>query len=1403
MSYYFFVLKKSLIIAIITIFYQIKLFKGDDCPNTFTYLYPNCIKLNNGNFLIIFSDGVYVFNSDLTEEINKIEYESDFSLNGKDDMDLTNLSKFDDGIIIAIIKIYLYIFSSNGNYIHHININDDINGAKYYSLIPIKYEENNYYLAITFMDSSTKINIYYYKINISSKRFETIKYLQYSDSSNEMTDNMGLTCLLMKPSKTENEMVCFYKISGGLGATSFKFDDNINISLTSVSLNGGNKGYYKSAANSDKTKALICRSNSAAGGYCIIYDITKNSFFEDTKYFNVCGNIPRGIQIDYFEETKEFIFSCTNTGIAISIIKFDSDGNVIGDTKLIEETNYYFNRYGLFSYSIIFLSKYSQYSILYSGNTVMSYHCLFSDEFKPSHIYGTNENTDGNNLITENSLSELSREESTSISNSDFVTKITENVPMLEKTNIASSFISEEATSTGISDIKEVITENYSTNESSSFISEKAKSNENSDIKEVITDNYSTNVLTNITSFPSSSFISEEATSIGYSDDKEIMTENFSSNISTSITPSFISEEPTSINSVQIESDTRSSTISELTSKIIEVADTDKNNEQEECSKFLNGDIKCLYCNEESLKLNKCIECNKELGYFPISYKEKDEKYVECYNNQSKLSNSYFEPKSKAYNLCFELCKTCDNGGNRNENNCTSCISGYMLSTDLMSSSNCIYNCSFYYYYNIFDQYRCTDNGQCPLDNSLLVRPKRKCVNNCNMDSTYIYQYNSECLDKCPDNTNLSEFNICEDNDINICSLSTFKFDLNIQEIKVDNIELSAINYANEYSYTDNHISQFENDYYSFILYKNSECINKLELNFSTINFRSCYDKIQSHLRVNKTLIISIIKIKNIDHKPVTIYNIFDPETGNKINLENICEDDNIIISENLLNYLKNPYLLSEQKIDIFNLSGSFYTDICYHFDSPNKKDVPLKDRILSFYPNISICDKGCTYKGFNLETFKTDCECIISDFVDNYLTINNIIFINSAIGETIDFIKESNILVLKCYKDLFYYKYYLYNKGLHIISSLIIIQTICIVIFIKKDLINIKKYIFNITQSFIINNKIQKVFEPPKKDKKMTTKRKNEMPKENPSIINESNSQMNKLNDSPVINRNKTTKKTFLKNFIKKNSIKDLSNSNLSLSKSIYINNKIGIDSNEIKVEKINFKEYLKIDLDDLDFDEALDKDKRKFCEIFIKKIKEQHIILRIFFSSDKIRPRSIKILLFVLIIDLYFDANALMYNEEYISELYNSSEEESFFDFLNNTLSRLLSASSIGILMRYIIELYFANEKKLKKIFLRNLKNMEIKFKVFLLIKRMEKNYKCFIIVSYFVTITSWYYIFCFNNVYPYTSVNWIKSSLFIIVLIQLISFIYILFLSFMRVISFTCRSELFYKISKISFD
>ena len=395
MSFYYLNQKKVSFILIITILCQIKLFKGDNSIlNSFNYLYPNCIALNNGNYLIIFSSGIYVFNSDISEEIGKKEFESGFSLNGDDDMNLINLSKFDDGAIIAIIKTYLYIFSSTGEYIYHIDLNDDINGAKYYSLIPIRIEDNNnYYFTITFM-SSQKVNILYYKINKSSKTYEKIDNIQYSDTSYTMASDLGLTCSLMMPSKTEKEMVCFYKIQEGLEATSFKFNNKINIGMSTVSINSGMSGFYKSAANSDKTKALICRSNNGNGGNCIFYDIINNSFSEDIKYFKKCQNVPKGVYVYYFGETKEFIFSC-GYGMTLSIIRFDSDGNIIGQNDFIENTNFRFPNSGfsLCSYSIIFFPKYSQYSIFYSINYENSFHCLLSEDFTPLHIYDKNEET--------------------------------------------------------------------------------------------------------------------------------------------------------------------------------------------------------------------------------------------------------------------------------------------------------------------------------------------------------------------------------------------------------------------------------------------------------------------------------------------------------------------------------------------------------------------------------------------------------------------------------------------------------------------------------------------------------------------------------------------------------------------------------------------------------------------------------------------------------------------------------------------------------------------------------------------------------------------------------------------------------------------------------------------------
>ena len=89
------------------------------------------------------------------------------------------------------------------------------------------------------------------------------------------------------------------------------------------------------------------------------------------------------------------------------------------------------------------------------------------------------------------------------------------------------------------------------------------------------------------------------------------------------------------------------------------------------------------------------------------------------------------------------------------------------------------------------------------------------------------------------------------------------------------------------------------------------------------------------------------------------------------------------------------------------------------------------------------------------------------------------------------------------------------------------------------------------------------------------------------------------------------------------------------------------------------------------MDYEDAIKKDKRKFFEYFMDKLKTNQILLNTFYSNEPLRPRSIKILLLILNIDLYFVINGLFFNEEYISDAYHSDEQESFSAFKDGNLT------------------------------------------------------------------------------------------------------------------------------------
>jgi hypothetical protein len=270
-------------------------------------------------------------------------------------------------------------------------------------------------------------------------------------------------------------------------------------------------------------------------------------------------------------------------------------------------------------------------------------------------------------------------------------------------------------------------------------------------------------------------------------------------------------------------------------------------------------------------------------------------------------------------------------------------------------------------------------------------------------------------------------------------------------------------------------------------------------------------------------------------------------------------------------------------------------------------------------------------------------------------------------------------------------------------------------------------------------------------------------------------------------VNRNTINSKEFILNSNLKNNIK----------------NKISVGKKNINLStNLNdfFSDYLTVSLDDLEFEDAMRKDHRSFCQFFCDSIIEKQMIFNAFCESEPLRPFSLKMILLVLNIVLYFVVNGIFYSEDYISEIYHS-ENEKFFSFFSRSINRFVFTTIVSIFISFLIDCFFYQEKKIKGIFKREKENIpNLKYEINIFIKKMKKMYLSFIIIIFFLLFCFWFYLLCFNYVYPNTQNDWIKSSIVVIIIMQIIQILMSLAETLLRFISFFCKSEKIFRVSKL---
>ena len=780
--------------------------------------------------------------------------------------------------------------------------------------------------------------------------------------------------------------------------------------------------------------------------------------------------------------------------------------------------------------------------------------------------------------------------------------------------------------------------------------------------------------------------------------------------------------------------------------------------------------------NEEK---NKCV-CDNDNGYYSI--KNNILNNDECYNNET-IPNNFFLNEDKLYEMCHINCLKCNHSGNDKENNCTICNNDYIFISDKLNNHNCAPKCSFYYFFNIIDNYSCTKTYQCPKEASLLIRNKSKCIDNCIKDDIYKYQYSGECLKECPENTYNVEYQ-CKVKNIDNCNLNILTLNLSLDDIINNNIDSYTKNYVEEFNYTSNQIINYTNENYTLILYKNTSCIKELKLTVPQIDFGGCYEKIRGTYNITEDLLIAIIDKYNENENPITSYLLFNPLTGERINANEICKNEFIIMKENILSFPGiNSSLVkffADQNINVLNISDNFYKDICKHYKSPNEKDIPLNLRIKIFFPNISLCDVDCINKGIDLQKMESICFCPFNDLSKSSFITNTLKY-NEYFDQIYSLISNSNIDVLTCISFIFKYEHFKRCIGGFIIIILFVFNIICTIIYFKKSKDDLRIYIYKITNSY--EKSLLKDSPPKKYITKNSLRRKTTL-----------NHTENKLLNTNYLS--KYTNQIIIQNITDKKFI-DTKDKNENEKNKKTNNRKDNNNKN-----KQFFKEYLATNPNEFDYDDVIDKDKRTFCEFFVETIKDKQLIINSFFIEDKIKHKSIKIIIFILNIDFYLLFNGLLYSEEILIQLYNINEE-TFVQFISRNFGHLIYIFIIMKVVNEFLDCFIIQEKKIRGIFIRGKKKLsKIKTDLMILKNKIEKYYIAFIIFSFIIILLSFFYISCFNDVYYYTRNEWIKSTSIIFIIIQIFNIVLSLIGTILRFISIKCKSEKIFNLSNILF-
>jgi len=501
--------------------------------------------------------------------------------------------------------------------------------------------------------------------------------------------------------------------------------------------------------------------------------------------------------------------------------------------------------------------------------------------------------------------------------------------------------------------------------------------------------------------------------------------------------------------------------------------------------------------------------------------------------------------------------------------------------------------------------------------------------------------------------------------------------------------------------------------------YQISTLPNQNKQNSSFIELGDCEILLRSEYNINSTEELIIFKIENFFvgfNIPIIEYEIYS-RNGTKLNL-NICKNNSI-------KYFI-PVSINVSEIFKYDPQNKFYNNRCDKYTTENDTDMTLYDRKNEYNKNnFSLCQFNCSFKGYNVNSSKVECDCIINAGL-NKLDINETNLLNKL--ESIKSLINAD--VVKCSEILSSTEDLKSNPGFYLLIFILVIYIIIFIIFWIKGYNSLKLKIEDIIYKTFKNQNNNKTNNLINTQKNKITKKKNNNTKRNRNKKFKSNHSSFKEIKFSKHDNNKSKKK-----------ITDILTTNKS---TINQKNKIFFEAD--------------YELNNALYEEAKKFDKRSGCEYYFSFIKTKQIFIFTFLNFDDYNSGVIKKFIFFLLFALHYTINALFFN---YSNMHQIFEEQGNYNINYQIKFILLSAVLSTALLRIILYTLVLTDKNIFEIKRQvNLIHANILKKKTL--KYMKVKFGVFFFLNIIVLVSFWYYLTCWNSIYLNTQIYLIKNTL-----------------------------------------